>query len=151
MATYIVGDLQGCAESLKALLKRCRFGADDELWCVGDLVNRGPHSLEALELLYELGDRARVVLGNHDLHLLACSAGAERSRGDSLDEVLAHPQRERYLEWLRERPLLYEDEARGVAMLHAGLNPEWSWAETRSRARRVERALQAKGGLEELA
>lgn len=153
MATYVVGDLQGCAESLKALLKRCRFGPHDRLWCVGDLVNRGPHSLEVLDLLMSLGDRARVVLGNHDLHLLACSEGADTSRGDTLDEVLAHPARERYLSWLLKQPLLYEgegDEA-GLAMLHAGFNPTWSWPEVKRRARRAEQALRAPNGLATLA
>lgn len=149
MATYVIGDIQGCAESLQALLVQCRFSEGDHLWCVGDLVNRGPYSLEVLEYLMSLGARAQVVLGNHDLHLLACHAGATPSRGDTLDAILSSPNRSSLMRWLSAQPLLYEEGEH--AMLHAGLNPLWSWGEVRVRAHRAHARLMSDDGLEELA
>ena len=149
MATYVIGDIQGCVESLRGLLDRCQVTAQDHLWFVGDLVNRGPHSLEVLELLIELGDQVRVVLGNHDLHLLACHAGATLSKGDTLDSILSSPRREELITWLRAQPLLYEEG--GHAMLHAGLNPSWSWAELQRRAGRAHLQLMSDEGLQTLA
>jgi bis(5'-nucleosyl)-tetraphosphatase (symmetrical) len=138
---YAVGDLQGCDEELRALLARLRFCADrDRLWFVGDLVNRGPGSLATLRLVRALGDNAVVVLGNHDLHLLAIAHGAHRRRkSDTLDEVFAAPDREALLQWLLARPLAH---AEGEdLMVHAGLVPQWSAAHTLSLAHEVEGAL----------
>ena len=112
MARYAIGDLQGCATELRALLAQLKFSADrDRLWFVGDLVNRGPQSLECLRLIRALGDNAVVVLGNHDLHLLARAYGADlRDKpGDTLNEMLRAPDRVALLQWLLERPLAYQD------------------------------------------
>src|ERR1700723_2447568 len=113
MALYAIGDVQGCNDELGALLKALQFSADrDRLWFVGDLVNRGPDSLGVLRRIRSLGDAATVTLGNHDLHLLAVAFGAAHVRSDdTLDEVLAAPDRDTLLEWLAARPLLHEDPA----------------------------------------
>jgi len=138
---YAIGDLQGCDEELRALLTRLRFSADrDRLWFVGDLVNRGPGSLATLRLVRALGDNAVVVLGNHDLHLLAVAHGAHRRRkSDTLDEVLAAPDREPLLEWLLTRPLAHAEGA--DLMVHAGLVPQWTVELTLQLAGEVAAAL----------
>jgi bis(5'-nucleosyl)-tetraphosphatase (symmetrical) len=139
---YAIGDVQGCEKELRALLKRIGFSADrDRLWFVGDLVNRGPRSLAALRLVRALADNAIVVLGNHDLHLLALAHGAHRRRrSDTLDEVLAAPDREALLEWLLARPLAHADGK--DLMVHAGIVPQWSVALTLRLASEVSAALQ---------
>ena len=116
MATYAIGDLQGCLEELLELLERIRFDARrDRLWFVGDLVNRGPASLEVLRFVSGLGDTAVTVLGNHDLHLLAVAHGvAGAKRKDTLDDILRAPDRDVLLNWLRHRPLLHRDRASRV-------------------------------------
>jgi len=132
VATYIIGDIQGCHADLRALLERVEFDASrDRLWFTGDLVNRGPASLAALRFVRELGERAVVVLGNHDLHLLACRYvdGIAPRPGDTLDDVLAAPDRDELLDWLRSRPLIHHDAAHGLTLVHAGLPPQWSLAE----------------------
>lgn len=129
MATYVIGDIQGCHADLCALLDRLRFDkARDRLWFTGDLVNRGPASLAALRFVRDLGERAVVVLGNHDLHLLACRHvdGIKQRPGDTLDDVLAAPDRDELLDWLRTRPLIHHDRAHGLTLVHAGLPPQWS-------------------------
>ncbi len=144
MARYAIGDIQGCCEELKALLARCNFSADrDELWFVGDLVNRGPQSLETLRFVRALGSNATVVLGNHDLHLLALAFGSKRKHkdGDTLDAVLAAPDRDQLLEWLSGRPLAVFDEPRGDFLVHAGLVPAWSPRQAAKLAREVEAVL----------
>ncbi len=150
MAIYAVGDVQGCFDPLCCVLEQCAFDARrDVLWVVGDCVNRGPHSLETLRFLRGLGERAVLVLGNHDLHLLAVAHGAQpASREDSLQAVCAAPDREELLQWLRHRPLLHRDEAAGYAMVHAGIPPQWSLEEAAERAREVERALRGPDWLE---
>ena len=141
MTRYAIGDLQGCDEELDALLKRLKFSADrDRLWFVGDLVNRGPASLAALRRVRALGDNAVVVLGNHDLHLLAVASGVHRRRkSDTLDAVLAAPDRDALLEWLITRPLAYAEA--DDLLVHAGLVPQWTVALTLSLADEVSRAL----------
>lgn len=126
MATYAIGDVQGCADSLQRLLERLRFDpADDRLWFTGDLVNRGPRSLDALRLVKQLGDRAVVVLGNHDLHLLARDLGVARERSsDTLEELLRAPDRDELIRWLRLQPLLHHEG--DWLLVHAGLLPQWS-------------------------
>jgi bis(5'-nucleosyl)-tetraphosphatase (symmetrical) len=143
MALYAIGDIQGCDAELGALLKAVEFSADrDRLWFVGDLVNRGPESLHTLRRIRALGDAATVALGNHDLHLLAVALGLARLRSDdTLDDILAAPDREALLEWLINRPLMHEDHALNLCLLHAGLAPQWDIATARSCAREFERAL----------
>ena len=141
MTRYAIGDVQGCDEELRALLARLRFSADrDRLWFVGDLVNRGPGSLETLRLVRSLGDNAVVVLGNHDLHLLAVALGAHRRRkSDTLDEVLAAADRDELLEWLATRPLAHAEG--DDLMVHAGVVPQWTPGQTVSLANEVSAAL----------
>jgi bis(5'-nucleosyl)-tetraphosphatase (symmetrical) len=144
MARYAIGDIQGCCDELEALLQRCHFSADrDELWFVGDLVNRGPKSLETLRFVRALGANATVVLGNHDLHLLALAHGSKRKhkQGDTLDAILQAPDREQLLEWLSGRPLAVFDEPRGDLLVHAGLVPEWTPRFAAKLAREVEAVL----------
>lgn len=141
---YAIGDVQGCADELRALLKRIGFSPDrDELRLVGDLVNRGPRSLEVLRLVRSLGDAAVVVLGNHDLHLLALALdGREARRGDTLSEVLSAPDRDALVDWLLTRPLAHFDADRGDLLVHAGLVPEWTVPRALTLAREAESALQ---------
>jgi bis(5'-nucleosyl)-tetraphosphatase (symmetrical) len=143
MALYAIGDVQGCDAELGALLSALRFSADkDRLWFVGDLVNRGPGSLAVLRRVRSLGDAATVALGNHDLHLLAVAYGFAATRSDdTLSEVLAAPDCDALLEWLVGRPLLHEDLALNLCMLHAGLAPQWDLALARRCAREFESAL----------
>jgi bis(5'-nucleosyl)-tetraphosphatase (symmetrical) len=144
MPRYAIGDVQGCCDELKALLELCHYSADrDELWFVGDLVNRGPRSLETLRLVRALGANATVVLGNHDLHLLALAHGSKRKfkDGDTLDEVFEAPDRDQLLEWLLGRPLAVFDEPRGDFLVHAGLVPEWTPRFAAKLAREVEAVL----------
>lgn len=141
MATLAIGDVHGCAASLEALLSRCRFDRrHDRLWFVGDLVNRGPGSLAVLRFVAGLGDRAEVVLGNHDLHLVGRALGLNPRRPkDTLEEVLDAPDAPDLLGWLRSRPLLVRNGP--FAMVHAGLLPPWSLAEAEILARDVEEVL----------
>ncbi len=141
MAIYAVGDVQGCYAELARLLEDTRFDpAADKLWLVGDLVNRGPDSLEVLRFVKSLGDSAITVLGNHDLHLLAVAEGvAELHRTDTLDEILKAPDREELLHWLRNQRLLHAQD--GYVLVHAGLLPQWSVTQAESLAREVEAAL----------
>lgn len=140
MATYAIGDLQGCHDALLRLLGRLKFDpACDQLWFAGDLVNRGPQSLETLRYIHSLGEHAICVLGNHDLHLLARAAGGRTGRLDTLDTVLTAPDSAMLLTWLRHRPLLHE--ATGWALAHAGLAPAWSLSDARRAARTLEAAL----------
>jgi bis(5'-nucleosyl)-tetraphosphatase (symmetrical) len=141
MATYAIGDVQGCFDDLERLLDEIGFSpARDRLWFVGDLVNRGPKSLEVLRFVHGLGERASVVLGNHDLHLLRLAAGlAKRNQGDTLDAVLAARDRDELLGWLRTRSLLHAEDDH--LMVHAGLLPGWTAAQARELASEVEEGL----------
>ncbi|MDO8311819.1 MAG: symmetrical bis(5'-nucleosyl)-tetraphosphatase [Sideroxyarcus sp.] len=141
MATYAVGDIQGCYVEFQQLLEQMRFDpAQDQLWLVGDLVNRGPGSLQVLRLVKSLGDSAITVLGNHDLHLLAVAEGAaELHRSDTLDEVLSAPDRDELLTWLRQQHLLHAEG--NYVLVHAGLLPQWSIEQAASLAREVESSL----------
>jgi len=151
MATYAIGDVQGCFGALRGLFDAFSFDqARDRLWFVGDLVNRGPDSLATLRLVKALGDGAVTVLGNHDFHLLAVAAGhAKRHRSDTLDQVLAAPDREQLLTWLRQQPMFHVEGA--WAMVHAGLLPQWSVATALALAREVETALRGANWKEFLA
>ena len=143
MAVHAIGDVQGCAVELDALLGELDPGADDRLWFVGDLVNRGPDSLGVLRHVMELRDAATVVLGNHDLHLLAIARGNARfkSGDESLQAVLDAPDREHLLDWLQSRPLLHHDAQLAYTMVHAGLPPQWSLDTARRCAAEVEQQL----------
>ncbi len=142
---FAIGDIQGCFDAMRRALDEAGFdAARDELWCVGDLVNRGPDSLGVLRFLRDLGDRCHAVLGNHDLHLLARAAGGRSYRGDTLDALLDAPDAAELIEWLRHRPMLHRDARLGWMMVHAGLAPAWSLAVAQRRARRVEKALRGR-------
>jgi bis(5'-nucleosyl)-tetraphosphatase (symmetrical) len=145
MAVYAIGDLQGCYDEFRALLDQLGFEPGrDRLWLTGDLVNRGPASLATLRHVKALGAAVTVVLGNHDLHLLAAALEPRRLRpSDTLDEVLAAPDREELLGWLAGLPLLHDDRALGWAMVHAGLPPEWDVATATACAAEVSAALGA--------
>jgi len=152
MPTYAIGDLQGCGDEFDSLLERLKFDpACDALWLVGDLVNRGPRSLNVLRTVRSLGDSAVSVLGNHDLHLLAVAlAGAKQKRQDTLADILAAPDRDELLDWLRHRPMLHQDTELGYTMIHAGLPPQWDAATAVSCARELEAALRNKDRCVEL-
>ena len=128
MTRYAVGDVQGCWNPLQRLLERVDFDRrHDVLWSVGDIVNRGPQSLECLRFFAQLGSGARVVLGNHDLHLLAVASGIRTlKRGDTLQPILDAPDRDELLAWLARQPLFYRDPSGDYAMVHAGLAPQWT-------------------------
>src|SRR5690606_19263167 len=128
MATYAIGDIQGCLRPLRCLLEQVHFDpAADRLWLCGDLVNRGPDSLETLRFLYSIRHCVTAVLGNHDLHLIAVASGRHKARNkDTIDSILAAPDRDELLHWLRQFPLLHHDPALGFAMAHAGIPPIWS-------------------------
>ena len=144
MAIYAIGDVQGCYEPLRRLLDALRFDpTTDALWLVGDLVNRGPQSAEVLRFVQSLGKRAVVVLGNHDLTLLAVAAGhVKPKRKDTFHSVLDAPDSEELLAWLRQRPLLHHDSSLGFTMIHAGLPPQWDLALAQRCAAAVEATLQ---------
>jgi bis(5'-nucleosyl)-tetraphosphatase (symmetrical) len=143
LAVYAVGDIQGCYDELRQSLDDAGFepGRDD-LWCVGDLVSRGPDSVAVLRFIRDLGDKAVCVLGNHDLHLLALAAGNQKHEGENgLNAVLQAPDREDLLYWLRHRPLLHYDAGLDFLMVHAGLPPQWDLETARACANEVEGAL----------
>ncbi|OGA73755.1 MAG: bis(5'-nucleosyl)-tetraphosphatase (symmetrical) [Betaproteobacteria bacterium RIFCSPLOWO2_12_FULL_65_14] len=144
MATYAIGDVQGCFDELRRLLREVGFDLEkDRLWFVGDLVNRGPKSLEVLRFVRGLGERAVVVLGNHDLHLVTQHEGFERPRkDDTFQDVLRAPDRKALVDWLRTRPMMHVEG--GYAMVHAGLLPQWSIEEALALGKEVERALAAR-------
>ncbi|MBB5207286.1 bis(5'-nucleosyl)-tetraphosphatase (symmetrical) [Chiayiivirga flava] len=148
MTTWAIGDLQGCYDETQRLLEAIRFDpAQDHLWFCGDLVNRGGQSLETLRLVKSLDIHSHVVLGNHDLSLLAISLRREdeqRKVNPDLQAVLFAPDRNELLDWLRLRPLLHVDRALGWAMVHAGLAPKWSIALAERRAHEVEARLHGK-------
>lgn len=144
MAVYAIGDIQGCDEEFSRLLTRLGFSASrDTLWLVGDLVNRGPRSLEVLRRVKALGDAAISVLGNHDLHLLALAMSPTEpvKSKDTLQEILSAPDRDELLHWLRHRPMLHHDATLGYTMIHAGLPPQWDLSLAQACARELEAAL----------
>jgi bis(5'-nucleosyl)-tetraphosphatase (symmetrical) len=138
VSTYAIGDVQGCYDQLRRLLDSVDFDpAHDALWFVGDLVNRGPQTLETLRFVRGLGNRAVTVLGNHDLNLFAVAAGVRKPhRGDTLDSLFAAPDGDELIAWLRHQKMMHAED--GYAMVHAGLLPQWS----------VERAMELAGEVE---
>ena len=145
MATFAIGDVQGCYDQLMRLLERAGYDERrDVLWFVGDLVNRGPQSLATLRFVKGLGHRAVTVLGNHDLNLLAVAEGIRKPHRDDTDgDILAAPDREELLAWLRRQKMLHVEN--GYAMVHAGLLPQWTIAQAATLAGEVEAALRAPG------
>jgi bis(5'-nucleosyl)-tetraphosphatase (symmetrical) len=143
MAIYAVGDIQGCYHELVQMLEVIQFDdKKDQLWLVGDLVNRGADSLSVLRLVKSMGDAAITVLGNHDLHLLAVAAGvAELHHSDTLDEILGAPDRDELLTWLRQQRMLHVQD--NHVLLHAGLSPDWSVQQAQQLAHEVEDALRS--------
>jgi bis(5'-nucleosyl)-tetraphosphatase (symmetrical) len=140
---YLIGDLQGCCDPLDRLLATVGFSPSrDRIHLLGDLVNRGPQSLPVLQRLVGLGDAARCLLGNHDLHLLAVAHGVRRQgKGDTLDAILDDPRREEWLDWLRHRSMAAE--ACGWLLVHAGVMPQWTAAQTLAYAGEIETLLRS--------
>lgn len=143
MATYAIGDIQGCYKSFKQLLGEINFNTKrDSLWLAGDLVNRGKGSLDVLRYVADLGQASQSVLGNHDFHLLAVAAGVRKQRGsDTLDALLNAPDAADLLNWLRQQPLLHHDERLGYVMTHAGIPPIWKLSKAKALAAEVEHDL----------
>jgi bis(5'-nucleosyl)-tetraphosphatase (symmetrical) len=143
MATYLVGDLHGCLSELNTLLEQAQFDPiKDTLWLTGDLIARGPESLETLRFIHSLGDSARTVLGNHDLHLLATAEGFARIKEkDKITSILASSDGKYLLEWLRHQPLLQEHDEFVVA--HAGLSPDWDLSTARQCNHEIIQRLQS--------
>jgi len=146
MAVYAIGDIQGCALSFEELLEKIDFDPDtDRVWVCGDIVNRGPDSLQALRLVKQLGSSAITVLGNHDLHLLSVSEKIRRSRaGDTVKPILKAPDRDELLHWLRHQPLVHADKEIKTMMVHAGVYPGWSRKQVQKYAGEVQVVLQGK-------
>ncbi|NTV95127.1 MAG: symmetrical bis(5'-nucleosyl)-tetraphosphatase [Thiobacillus sp.] len=147
MATYVIGDIQGCFEAFKELLVAIAFNpAKDRLWLCGDLVNRGENSIDTLRWCMAHDDQVVAILGNHDLHLLAVAAGfVPAHRNDTLAEILDAPDREQVLDWLRRRPMLHREG--DWLMVHAGLLPEWTPDLAEALARELEAVLRGPGYL----
>ena len=143
MATWAIGDIQGCYGKFRALLEEIRFDPSaDRLWLTGDLVNRGPDNLATLRFVRDLGDSAITVLGNHDLTLLVTAAGHRSPRSkDTIDDILAAPDRDELLNWLARQPLAHYDAQLDCLMVHAGLPPQWDLATALDCAREVEAVL----------
>lgn len=141
MSTYAIGDVQGCFSALTCLLKEINFNDNkDQLWLAGDVINRGGECLQVLRFLYERRDNVKLVLGNHDLHLLAVATGARPpNSSDTMDEILSAPDCETLLDWLRQQPLLHHE--RDTVMVHAGIAPQWTLQQAKDYASEVENAL----------
>lgn len=145
MATYAIGDIQGCLEPLKCLLEKISFDPQkDSLWLAGDLINRGPDTLATLRFLYQLRDRLTIVLGNHDLHFIAVYYGLRKQgKSDTLQQLLSAPDCADLVYWLRQQKLVHRDAHLGYAMVHAGIPPQWSLQEAVTRAQEVEAVLRS--------
>lgn len=145
MAVYAIGDVQGCFSELEQLLKKIRFNSNsDRLWFVGDLVNRGPQSLETVQFVQSLNERAQCVLGNHDIHLIACYTGAQTCKPtSSLKQILDHTDVDNIVDWMRNIPLLHHDAELNWTMVHAGLLPQWDLNLAQQCAQEVEQQLRA--------
>lgn len=145
MATYAIGDIQGCLPQLIQLLELINYQAEeDQLWFAGDLINRGPASLETLRFIKSLGNNAKVVLGNHDLHLLAVAHGhGELKRKDTLADILMASDRDELMNWLKNQPLCHYDPQLNVIMSHAGIPPCWDLNKALSLSAEVEEKLKS--------
>ncbi len=145
MAIYAIGDVQGCYDGLRRLLDQINFDpSHDQLWFCGDLVNRGPQSLETLNYIRSLGDRAISVLGNHDLHLLALYRNGEKQgRSDTFDALLAADNCDELMDWLQSQPLAHYDASVNSLLVHAGVHPAWDLHTTLSLAEEVQQVLRS--------
>lgn len=142
MATYVIGDVQGCYQSLLSLLNKIHFDpARDELWFTGDLVNRGPDSLAVCQLVMSLGHKAKTVLGNHDIYLLAVANQCLQNHEKSLAPLLASEALPAILDWLRQQPLIYVQNH--YVLVHAGIPPCWSITQAQYYANQVEKLLRS--------
>lgn len=143
MATYAIGDVQGCYQPLQRLLKQINFdAAADRLWFTGDLVNRGPQSLDVLRFITDLPNPV-VVLGNHDMHLLSVGMGLEPlKQKDTFTDVLNAPDRESLLTWLRFQPFFHQEEELGCSIVHAGVIPAWDFSDLKKHAQELASVLQ---------
>ena len=150
VSIYAIGDIQGCYDDLMLLLDSINFDqAHDKLWFTGDLVNRGPKSLETLRFIYGLGDNAQAVLGNHDLHLLATVFDHQRlGKNDTFEAILHAPDKDELLDWLRRLPLIHVDKELNVAMLHAGIHPDWDIDKAVALAGEVETVIRGDNHIE---
>ncbi|VFP82760.1 bis(5'-nucleosyl)-tetraphosphatase (symmetrical) ApaH [Candidatus Erwinia haradaeae] len=146
MSTYLIGDIHGCYHELQLLLSQIQFNpGEDKLWITGDVVGRGPHSLEVLRLLYAFKHCIKMVLGNHDLNLLAMYAGKSYKKPKApLKNLLKAHDVQLLLNWLRHQPLLQVDEKNKIIMSHAGITPQWDMETVRMCAREVEEVLISK-------
>ncbi|MEW4367311.1 symmetrical bis(5'-nucleosyl)-tetraphosphatase [Aliikangiella sp. GXAS 306] len=146
MATYAIGDIQGCYRTFKKLLKKIDFHPGrDQLWLAGDLINRGPSSLKTLEYIYKYQDSIQCVLGNHDLHFLAIESGQHLSnKKDTFKKILLSPNRKKLVKWLKTQPLFYMDEQLEFAMVHAGVPADWSFRDAVDFSQEVSEAIQSK-------
>lgn len=145
MAVYVIGDIQGCFDEFQELLEKIQFDVTrDQLWLAGDLINRGPKSLDVLRFVRELGDACKIVLGNHDLHLLASWVhGQSIAEKDTLQPILQAHDGNELCDWLRHQPLMVEDQALHFVMVHAGVLPQWDIAQVRRYAREIENTLRS--------
>ncbi|MGB5396865.1 MAG: symmetrical bis(5'-nucleosyl)-tetraphosphatase [Gammaproteobacteria bacterium] len=145
MAVYAIGDIQGCYDELYQLLGKLNFNADkDQLWLTGDLVNRGPKSLETLRYVHAMRDNIVVVLGNHDLHLLATAYHHKKpGKKDTLDDILNASDNTELFDWLRHQPLMHRDDILGFTLVHAGIHPHWSVDTALKLAGEVEQVLRS--------
>lgn len=143
MTQYAIGDIQGCYDPLARLLDKVNFDvAKDTLYCVGDLVNRGPDSLKVINLLKSLNNQCVTVLGNHDIHLLSMLYGVRKHRhADTLSEILNDSAASDVADWLRQQPLMVTNEKKKFIMVHAGVYPWWTPDEAALRARDVEKCF----------
>ena len=145
MAVYAIGDIQGCYDEFRGLLSKISFNpTHDRLWLVGDLVNRGPQSLQTLEYVHSLGEAAICVLGNHDIHLIACYTGVQNCKAkSSLKPILESPNAKQLIDWMRHRPMAHYDKELNYLMVHAGVIPQWDLETTLQCAHEVEEALRS--------
>ena len=142
MAVWAIGDIQGCYKSFRSLLEKIDFDArQDKLWVAGDLVNRGEGSLETLEYLYSIKESVEIVLGNHDIALIAAYYGIKKSN-PTIDPILESPEAKKLIDWLRGQKFLHVDYQLGFCMAHAGISPEFDLGMALSHAQRVEEKLQ---------
>lgn len=142
MSTYFIGDVHGCYDELMLLLGQIRFNRGrDRLVFVGDLVNRGGQSIEVLRFIHSLGSRAQMVLGNHDISLIAYAYGVYHGRGTDFSRIMQAGDSLYLIEWLRRQPLLIEDEVNNIIVTHAGIPPRWSLKKAKKQARKAEKKL----------
>lgn len=141
--TYAIGDVQGCYHELRQLIRHMQYDPQQDQVCfVGDLVNRGPQSLEVLQYIYDLGEHAQVILGNHDIHLLAVAYGAQPLLKEAtFKDVLDSPECNHLLAWLKNKPFIYFNPDHAVTLVHAGIPPQWSLKESQQYAQEAQTAL----------